>query len=725
MLSKPRPSFVPVVYSLLIGLTVFWVVVGPAILDPIYISWIRDGDPMQQYLGWVFFRANPWGFPIGMNDQYGIDLGASIVYSDSIPLLAIIFKSIANYLPEQFQYFGWWTLLCFLLQAMIAGRIASLMSENITLQLLITFLVTFSMPLLWRIGFHHYLLAQFLILASIYLNFSRPSLRSFIFWTLLLSISVVVNFYIFVMVMTLWISNGIDRLRVGQLTKKTLIFYVFGTGLLLGCLVWQAGYLAIGGSSSFTTGMYGESRLNLVTLFDANGWSWTIKTLLPGLKSYAGNNYESFHFLGLGLICILPLAIFIIRKNSQISQSIRFNLWRHLFLIISVIALTCFAITNWISFGSYSLHLPIPSFLYGLATTLRSSGRLFLPAYYLIVLGILYIIVNGLSVRKAQIILAIVLTVQVVDSTPGWLPKRLFLQSGHEKEKSHMLLSKLDSVLWDPLTSRYKKVITIFEAPSRGVIPEHWSAFAVLAAKHHVPTNSVYLARYDEAKLTAANAKYEAAVTSGNYDPAALYIVDDERVMPVLMHLDPHKDLFAKIDGFNVLAPGWVACSACPQSPKEAVIAKTYPQIKINEVIGFGKNQIGTAFLIGIDQRQIKGWGWAYPEKWGVWSEGSKAKVVLPIPKGSPKTLSMDFRAFITAAHPKQTLEVLVNNTPYQTVIFDQDQGNHITINLPKNDARDYIAIEFRLPDAKSPKELGIGDDIRPLGVGLTQAQFR
>ena len=98
---------------------------------------------------------------------------------------------------------------------------------------------------------------------------------------------------------------------------------------------------------------------------------------------------------------------------------------------------------------------------------------------------------------------------------------------------------------------------------------------------------------------------------------------------------------------------------------------------------------------------------------------------MLPIPAGNPKTLTMDFRAFITTEHPKQLVEIFVNNALNQTAIFKQDQNNLITIDLSQSANLDYIAIELRLPDAKSPKDLGIGDDIRPLGVGLTWAEFR
>lgn len=224
-MSKGSEIFRELTSSALIGIAIFLLVAGPAILDPSYISWIADGDPMQQYLGWEFFRNSPWAFPLGLNAQFGIDLGSSIVYSDSIPLLAIIFKSIASLLPKPFQYFGWWTLLCFVLQAIAAGRLAGLMTNDTTLKLLIVGLLTFSMPLLWRLGFHNYLLAQFLVLAGIYLNFSKQSSRHFIVWVPLLAIAALVNFYVFVMVMVLWIADIVDRFRHKVATFQYLSIY--------------------------------------------------------------------------------------------------------------------------------------------------------------------------------------------------------------------------------------------------------------------------------------------------------------------------------------------------------------------------------------------------------------------------------------------------------------------------------------------------------------------
>ena len=48
--------------------------------------------------------------------NYGDVIGNSIVYSDSIPLFALIFKLINFALPEKFQYFSLWFMVCFFLQ---------------------------------------------------------------------------------------------------------------------------------------------------------------------------------------------------------------------------------------------------------------------------------------------------------------------------------------------------------------------------------------------------------------------------------------------------------------------------------------------------------------------------------------------------------------------------------------------------------------------------------
>ena len=69
-------------------------------------SWLTNGDLAQYQLGWKFYREDIWRFPLGLNPNYGITNSSSIIYSDSIPLLAIFFKIFRSFLFEDFQYFS-------------------------------------------------------------------------------------------------------------------------------------------------------------------------------------------------------------------------------------------------------------------------------------------------------------------------------------------------------------------------------------------------------------------------------------------------------------------------------------------------------------------------------------------------------------------------------------------------------------------------------------------
>lgn len=106
---------------LIIGIAAFFLLIGPRVLDPTNIAWLgASKDPANTYLGWAFFRQAGLSFPLGLNPLYGLGQSNSIVYSDSNPLLALLFKPFSQWLPVPFQYFGIWLLGCFVLQTWFA-----------------------------------------------------------------------------------------------------------------------------------------------------------------------------------------------------------------------------------------------------------------------------------------------------------------------------------------------------------------------------------------------------------------------------------------------------------------------------------------------------------------------------------------------------------------------------------------------------------------------------
>ena len=103
-------------FGALAGVVLFFLVFDPRLVDPGYWIWLMEGDPATQYLGWRFFRAEPWHWPPGMIRGYGLEVGSAIVFTDSIPIAAFAAKLLSPFLPEPFQYFGLWALTCFALQ---------------------------------------------------------------------------------------------------------------------------------------------------------------------------------------------------------------------------------------------------------------------------------------------------------------------------------------------------------------------------------------------------------------------------------------------------------------------------------------------------------------------------------------------------------------------------------------------------------------------------------
>ena len=200
--------------------------------------------------------------------------------------------------------------------------------------------------------------------------------------------------------------------------------------------------------------------------------------------------------------------------------------------------------------------------------------------------------------------------------------------------------------------------------------------------------------------------------------PKTLYILDEWKNNPTPVAFNPKTDLLARIDGFNIYAPGWKSCQECPAVPKELELSRLAPLTLIGERIIFSQNASGSRdFLLG---------GWApYGEDWGTWSDGNNTHILLPIPQGSPKQLELELRALVNTKHPTQNIEIWINGTFVKKVSLSQFEGNRITLNLPaSNSGNEYLNLDFKLLNPVRPKDLGMSLDDRLLGVGIVGVIF-
>ena len=90
---NPNKQFcISLLIPIFLGFCAFIAVVGIAPLMPTNLDLAQGVDPFKDYIAWVFYRHGPWTFPLGLNPSYGLDISSSVVFSDSIPLFAILFN---------------------------------------------------------------------------------------------------------------------------------------------------------------------------------------------------------------------------------------------------------------------------------------------------------------------------------------------------------------------------------------------------------------------------------------------------------------------------------------------------------------------------------------------------------------------------------------------------------------------------------------------------------
>jgi len=701
-----------VFYSACLGITAFYMVVGPFALDPRNIAWLGDGyDPSSHYLGWEFFRQSQWMLPLGLNPDYGLGMSSSIVLADCIPLMALILKPMNLLLPQPFQYLGIWVLISLILQAYCAISILSLFTSDRYIQLLGGAFFVMAPPMLARIGVHTSLVSHFLILGSLYLLLSNTKRASY-WWALLLSAAALIHFYLFAIVISLWTASLMKQVMddvqksLKQIYTEMVIIFI-----LLALIVWQAGYFALGLSSS-STGHYGIGHWNIFSLFDASTWSYLLPIIpdVPGYEdrfAYAGRTYESFSYLGLGLIICLGFALWGLHYRQV---SLKELILRYRYLAIVLGLLTLFAISNNIGIGPWNVAFPLPEVVRSLASILRASARMFWPVYYAFIILIFYIIIKSYSKRVAITILSFGLLIQIVDTSAGWLPLRHQLMQAKSAEWG----TSLTDPFWAAAAKKYQKVVRIDAANHN----HNWETFAYYAIQNQLSTNSIFLARVDEQKMMKANNDLNLEIKLGQYSSDTLYILENDKAIAALQSLNKQADLFASIDGFNVLAPGWLQCTTCLLVPEKNYVVHLMPNYQINEKILFsrsGKNILPFVLLAG----------WAYPEAWGTWSDGRSAKLVLPLPEGRPSYLTLTARAFVPPKQRQQIVEVWVNDQLYKSMTFAKDDGNEIEIALSQAILSNrYILIDFRFQTPVKPKDLGLGDDDRALAIGLVSGLF-
>ena len=476
MNQSSKKLIMKIVLLVTLSVGMFLYLYTPASLNPCNTSYFtpESGDPYQHYSGWVFFRNDAWHFPLGHMNNCFYPQGTSVVFTDSIPLLAIPFKALKHILPETFQYFGLWQLLCFILQGVFGLLLLAQITENTALQLIGAGLFTLCPTYLSRFFLHEALAAHWLLLWAILINVRKIQKDYSLEWLSLLTISIMVHPYLFLMAFFLYIS-WIITFCYQQKDLQSIKNGVFICLWII--LIWYIqGGLVISPNEYSPKGNYNQTSfittLNLLSFWDSIGFSKIVyfKT---------SSNLKDFFFPGIGSTILLTIGFILFLTKPLFS-------WKRAALIGSCLLLAVVTNGAKVSFGSFLLwDIPLSTSIIDLLNVFRWTNRFLWPGMYVALYFSMVLLYRRLQTKYIVLFLSCLLFLQIYDIAPivhrQW--KHLFKKINYAEPQAIATTQKY--IIYQELPS------------SKSILPfQYIQSFALI---NRLKTNVMYISRGIEA----------------------------------------------------------------------------------------------------------------------------------------------------------------------------------------------------------------------------------
>ena len=592
-----------------LGIVAYGFVSGFHGLNPWETEWLlpfRNGgiDSAVHYLGWEFFRQAPLlQWPLGLSPNLGQGSGGSISMTDSLPLFAFIFKPLLLWSDKPFQYFGIWTLTCFVLQSVFGWKVLAHWVNSRTCASIATCFLLITPAFVDRFTYHFALAGHWLILSAINLYFSPNS--AFWKWMLLSCVSALIQPYLSLLVLAIYVASSVSRLFGGQATKLVELKRIL---LILGGLLfcaYQAGTFVFGASSG-STGGFGTYSANVLSFVDPGYSSHTPELWSQSIQNqwqFEGQ-YEGFAFLGSGIlflsIALIPslfesikiqyalfccLAVIVSpRILSSISgvdqpqltgifgllvlsvaimcwQKVRNKPIKFLPLFGTIAVVTIFSFSNRVFVGNHELvNIELPESILKLVSVFRVSGRSIWVAMYLVIFAILIVMLTRFRRIVAVPILALALVFQVAESRSAIAVNR---------SAYHIAGPELPfgSEIWNSFGNRYKHLFIVHpvDTPRLFAFPLDpdvngnegfiWRDMGVFATSNQMTLNAFYFAREPKRAAQFAVEQSVSLVVSGEYQDDTLYVFANPDAWEYAKAHRRSTDFVGVVNGFPILAP--------------------------------------------------------------------------------------------------------------------------------------------------------------------------
>ena len=475
----------------LLGALVFLILYGVRVLDPTCVDWILNNaspDPAQHYLGWVFYRRSGWHLPyLGANYSAIYPYRTSILYTDSIPLLAVLGKLLGGVLPARFQYLGLWGLFCYAMQGGLAQALIARVggvrpgntAKNWASVLGAGVLVLFP-ALNIRMFAHTALAANWLVLLALWLwlcaeqSENRPTAAKLcLWWGILGLLCAGIHLYYLPMVGMVLVAACVQR----ALEKRGPAAVVLPVASFCGAALAELFVLG-----AFAANFAGYSNGYLSGADLAN-------LFVPGL----GASWEQEIYAGLGTTIAVVLAlVWLLVQHKQAGTFFR----RHKNVVIAALVLLVLdaiaATGNTVTFAGRTLFtVPIPQALMDFWAMFSSCARLAWLAGMLLAVAACGLVLRFWQGAAAAVLLALCAAAQGFGQRAE-LAKRF---AAYHDAAYYENTTQLTDPAWEQLAASGQFTHLAF-ASFDFEHDEFWD-LAAFAADHGWTSNSFYMGHMD------------------------------------------------------------------------------------------------------------------------------------------------------------------------------------------------------------------------------------
>lgn len=508
--------FVPIARGLsliALALLAFAAWVHVAILDPTNVGWLLRGQDIgQSALGLAaYLRVGAW--PSTHQAMLAAPDGTTLLFTDSNPLLGLLLRPFASWLPAQIQLIGLWLLACLMLHVLFAWLLVRRTAPDFLSAWLGTALLTMLPTFFNRIG-HVNLCAHWLILWALWIFIDPRRARSPLSWACVLGVAALVHVYLLLMVAVIWGSAILAALSTRERASwRQLAGHALVLVMIVGLMALNGGF----GGPFESTGSYGAFPMAIDALVNPANPSYT--AFLPSTAETNGRGFEGFQYLGAGLLALIAaaLAIFVVGRAPVIGQS---TARRLLWLAPGFAVLTLLAMSTHITFqGDVIARIPLDQRVIDWLDPIRASGRLFWPIAYAMVFAAI-LVVHRLSTRQAALLLAAALALQLIDIAPMLAA----IRSVTEGAQDRAVYRRTPDVRWDTLVGQAAQID--FRPTSHVQDLQLLQELSWRAMRACRSTNRTYVAR--ESRRSRARLALESTMlAAGRVDPTHLYILSE------------------------------------------------------------------------------------------------------------------------------------------------------------------------------------------------------